>query len=115
MESPLEFLQALNQVLLVEPRTLRFCSTRLNSLLTSLELRDAADFVPISLVAGVESFELLLLLFLLNLSFKTLQRCSEHTQRVFAFSLSHMMSATPTSLILSFNSRTSYALTDQAY
>eukprot|EP00026_Physarum_polycephalum_P003399 Phypoly_transcript_03410.p1 GENE.Phypoly_transcript_03410~~Phypoly_transcript_03410.p1 ORF type:complete len:721 (+),score=86.18 Phypoly_transcript_03410:291-2165(+) len=50
-ETPLAFLQHINNAAAIDARTLKFCSTRLNSLIRTLELPDMSQFSPISVIA----------------------------------------------------------------
>eukprot|EP01119_Soliformovum_irregulare_P012540 TRINITY_DN3266_c0_g1_i1.p1 TRINITY_DN3266_c0_g1~~TRINITY_DN3266_c0_g1_i1.p1 ORF type:complete len:778 (+),score=213.38 TRINITY_DN3266_c0_g1_i1:151-2484(+) len=50
-ESPLVFLQGLYNATSIEAKTLRFASSRLNSLLYSLQLKDVEQYTPLSIVA----------------------------------------------------------------
>jgi DNA excision repair protein ERCC-2 len=50
-ETPLSFLHGLYSKENIEPKTLRFCSTRLNTLFATLQLPNLEQFTPLSIVA----------------------------------------------------------------
>ena len=50
-ETPVSFLQQLQQSVGIDGKTLRFCYDRLQSLLKTLEITDTDDFTPLQLVA----------------------------------------------------------------
>ena len=51
-ETPSNFLHQLQQTVCIERKPLRFCSERLQSLLSSLELLDLGNFSPLTLIAN---------------------------------------------------------------
>ena len=51
-ETPSNFLHQLQQTVCIERKPLRFCSERLQSLLSSLEMMDLGNFSPLTLVAN---------------------------------------------------------------